>query len=196
MGLILKTCLALLLIASTPITTCLVMASEFWVSNQEERSLEESSWSFSRFTRAANIKDTFNNVFYPMRCNPHGRNIKVCAVEDEMNETACLLIGCCFKDRHKDPCYRKTINGAKQMAHIIGIGILAVLFIALCPFLCCLMMQKTKLNPLLRKNKKVEDARKKDVEVGGYFMKLLKDQKRKRKMQQEDETKPINNEDQ
>ncbi|XP_078268331.1 uncharacterized protein LOC144600532 isoform X2 [Rhinoraja longicauda] len=87
-------------------------------------------------------------------------------------------------------------EGAKQIGTIIGIGILAVLIVATCPLLCCLIMQKTKLNPLLRKNKAVENARKKDVEVGGYIMTLLKEQKRKRKMQQEDEAKLINNEDQ
>ncbi|XP_069749614.1 uncharacterized protein [Narcine bancroftii] len=180
MGLISVIGLALLLIASTYITTSFVTSRNLWVSNKEKRSLDESAWSFSRFPREAMIGNTFNKIFYPLSCNPYASKLKACTLEDELNKTMCLIMGCCFKERCRDPCFHKTVNGTKQIMNILGIGILLILFAACCPFICCLVMQKTKLNPLVLKNKAVEKAKTKDMEVGAYILSLLKAQKRKK----------------
>ncbi|XP_072913733.1 uncharacterized protein [Hemitrygon akajei] len=178
MGRILETTLALLLTA-TYITTSFGTASKLWQSNQEKQSPEKNTWSVSRSPRAGN---SFNNVFYPQKCNPNDKNLKACALEDEMNKTACLMIECCFKDRTENSCFHKTIDRPLQVLTILGIGILAVLCVAICPYLCCVVLQKTKVNSLLRKNKDVEDAKLKDMKVGGYVFSLLKKQKERQKL--------------
>ncbi|XP_038631968.1 fragile X mental retardation 1 neighbor protein-like [Scyliorhinus canicula] len=177
MGLAVKIWLALLLIGFTHIVTCTDTAKNLW----EHQLPEDAAWSYSRFTREAVTRNTFDNVFRPLKCNPQARDLKACAVEDETNDTICLLMGCCFKDRPEKPCYKMTINKPKQILNILGVGSVSLAFIAICPLLFCLLTERTKMNPLLRKNQKIEDAKMKDTKLGAYVLSVLQEHKKKQK---------------
>ncbi|XP_048400763.1 uncharacterized protein LOC125458949 isoform X2 [Stegostoma tigrinum] len=161
------------------------------LSKQKQQLPEDSEQSYHRFSRDSTNQNTFSNIFHPLGCNPYAKNIKACAVEDETNKTICLLNGCCFKDKSHEQCYHMTINKTKQILNILGLGSMILAFIALCPLLFCLLTERTKLNPLLRKNQAVEEAKMKDMRVGAYVLTVLQDHKKKRKQERNTSTKTI-----
>ncbi|GCC26198.1 hypothetical protein chiPu_0004613 [Chiloscyllium punctatum] len=151
------------------------------LSKQKQQPPEVSAQSYRRFTRDSTNRNTFSRIFRPLGCNPYAKDVKACAVEDVTNKTICLLEGCCFKDKSDEQCYHMTINRTKQILNILALGSMILAFIAICPLLFCLLTERTKLNPLLRKNQAVEQAKQKDMRVGTYVLSLLQDHKKKRK---------------